>query len=411
MEGLSPGRPAYRRVCVVTTGRADYGPLYPLLHELRQAPGIDLRIVVSGAHLSSRFGKTWTIVQDDGFHIAAMVDMLLAEDDPVALTKSMGVGLIGLASALDAIRPDLIVVLGDRYEIMLVAQSALLRNTPLAHIAGGEITEGAFDDSIRHAITKFAHLHFVATEQFRQRVIQLGEDPGRVWTVGALGLDALRCRTLLRRADVETRLGYRLTYPTLLATYHPATRGGAPADAAEELVQALDAFPNATVVFTDVNADPGGQAVADIINAWAGPRANRVHVHKTLGSTLYLSVLSLADAVVGNSSSAIIEAPAVRTPTVDLGERQHGRPKADSVIWCPEDRTAIREAIIKALSDEHRRRTSTAESPYGDGYAAPRITNTLSTVDLGSLRVKRFHDLYRDPADHPERPRTDVEYT
>jgi UDP-hydrolysing UDP-N-acetyl-D-glucosamine 2-epimerase len=382
-----------RRVCVATTSRADYGPLYWLLHELHQVPEIDLRVLVSGAHLSSSHGNTETMLMADGLPIAARVDMLLAGDSPVPLTKSMGVGLIGLADALDAVDPDIQVVLGDRYEILLVAAAALMRGIPLAHIAGGQVTEGAFDESIRHAVTKLAHLHFVSTEDFRRRVIQLGEDPDRVWTVGALGLDQIRRRPLLERDELETELGHRLGDPTLLVTYHPATRGMSPVDGARELITALDRIPRATVVFTATNADPGGQAITKIIGAWTDANPTRAHVHSTLGSTRYLSLMREADVVVGNSSSGLIEAPALHTPTVNIGDRQRGRPTAAAVISCPESAPAIVDAIGCALTPEFRQLAVSTTSPYGDGHAAPRIREVLANVDLDGVLTKRFHDL------------------
>jgi UDP-hydrolysing UDP-N-acetyl-D-glucosamine 2-epimerase len=367
--------------------------LYWLLHELRGAAEIDLRVLVSGAHLSSRHGNTATTVVADGFPVAAKVDMLLGDDAPVPLIKSMGVGLVGLADALESIDPDIQVVLGDRYEILLVAQAVLMRGIPLAHIAGGQVTEGAFDDSIRHAVTKLAHLHFVSTEDSRRRVIQLGEDPDRVWTVGALGLDQIRRCPLLERDELEDQLGHRLGVPTLLVTYHPATRGTPAADGARELVAALDSVPDATVVFTATNADPGGQVIAEIVNGWASERSDRAHVHSTLGSTRYLSLVREADVVVGNSSSGLIEAPALHTPTVNIGNRQRGRLVAASVITCLESSRSIAATIARALSPEHQRLAATTTSPYGDGRAAPRIRQILSSIELDGLLTKRFHDV------------------
>lgn len=393
MTGLQPTTEHPRRVCVATTARADYGPLYWLLHELHEAPEIDLRVLVSGAHLSPRFGETWKTIETDGFPIAAKVDMLLASDDPVSLTKSMGVGLMGLADAVARIDPDVLVVLGDRYEVMLVAQAALMQGIPLAHVAGGQVTEGAFDESIRHAITKLAHLHFTSTEEFRRRVIQLGEDPERVWAVGAVSLDNVRRRALLDRTQLEADLGHSLGTPTMVVTYHPATRGAPPAAAAQELVRALDALPEATVVFTEPNADPGGRAIAEVIHAWAAGRPERAHVHTALGPTRYLSLMREADVVVGNSSSGLIEAPALHTPTVNLGDRQRGRPAAASVIACRETADAITQAIGRALSPEHQQLAAETTSPYGDGRAAPRIREVLFGIDLDGLLMKRFHDL------------------
>lgn len=394
-----------RRICVFTGTRAEYGLLYWLLRELDAADDVELRLLVSGAHLAPAFGLTQRVIEADGFRIDAAVDMLLASDTAVGMAKSMGLGVIGFADALDRLRPDLLVVLGDRYEALAVASAAVLAQVPIAHVHGGELTEGAVDESIRHALTKLACLHFAAAEPFRRRILQMGEDPSRVHTVGAPGLDALLRAPLLSREELAQGLGVPLPSPLLLVTYHPVTLAEEGPDAAlGALFAALDAFPEATVLITGPNADAGGRRIAAALSAFAaaaaaaaaGHRPGRVSVHTSLGQPRYLSALSHADVVIGNSSSGLIEAPAVGTPTVNLGTRQQGRLRAESVIDCDETAPAITAAVKRALSPSFRARLPGVRSPYGphtEGGASCRIAQVLRSVDLEGIAVKRFRDL------------------
>jgi UDP-N-acetylglucosamine 2-epimerase (non-hydrolysing)/GDP/UDP-N,N'-diacetylbacillosamine 2-epimerase (hydrolysing) len=386
-----------RRICVFTATRAEYGLLQPLLGELADAPDVELQLIASGTHLSPEFGLTYRQIERDGFRIDAKVEMLLASDTAVGVTTSLGLGTIGVAHALDRLRPHVLVVLGDRYETLSAAQAALIARVPVAHIHGGEVTEGAFDDAIRHAITKMAHLHFAAAEPFRRRIIQLGEDPALVHTVGAPGLDTIRTLPLLDRPAVEAELGVCLPTPSFLVTYHPATLSPTPPDkAVAALLDALDAFPHAGVVLTRPNADPHGRTISDAIDAYAAARRERVAVFTSLGQLRYLSTLKHVDVVVGNSSSGLIEAPALHTPTVNVGDRQRGRLFADSVVSCGETSDEIAEAIRTTLSPGFRARLPAVRSPYGDGQAAPRIAEILRTADLDGIVGKRFHDLGRE---------------
>lgn len=383
-----------RRICVVTGTRAEYGLLYWLMREIRADDALELQVVATGMHLSPEFGLTASVIEADGFRIDERVEMLLSSDSPVGISTSIGLGVIGMAGAFDRLRPDIVVVLGDRFEVLAAAQAAMVARIPLAHIHGGERTRGAIDEPIRHAVTKMAHLHFVAAEPFRRRVIQLGENPKRVFTVGAPGLDHLVRTPLLDRAELEAELGIALGRPTLLVTYHPATLDtGGPASAMTELLRALDELPEATLIFTCGNADTDGRVINTMIDDYVARHPTRAHAFFSLGQKRYLSTLRQVDAVIGNSSSGIIEAPAAGIPTVNIGDRQEGRPRGASVIDCPADHQAIVRAIRTALSDEFRDIARSAERPYGGGDVARTIRDLLRQADLDGIIKKEFFDM------------------
>ncbi len=391
-----------RRICVVTGTRAEYGLLYWLLHELKRDPDLELQLVACAAHLCPEFGMTVERIEADGFTIDARVEMLLAGDSRVAMAKSTGLGTIGFADAFARLEPEVVVILGDRFEMLAAAQSALLMDIPIAHIHGGEITAGAVDDSIRHAITKMATLHFTAAEEFRRRVIQMGEPPERVFNVGALGLEHLRRTTLLDRGRLEDALRFELESPLFLVTFHPVTRGEEdPRSALEELCHALEAFPEARIVWTFPNADAGGRTVRQRIEQWAATRPHRVLLTASLGQQRYLSLLKLADVVIGNSSSGIIEAPAVGTPTVNIGSRQQGRPQAASIINCEAGQKAIEAAIKQALTPDFRHRIQSQKTAFGRGKSAAAIILQIKKEKLVELSQKPFYDL-PDIVEKPE---------
>jgi len=377
-----------RRICVFTATRAEYGLLRPVVAELVADPGVEVRLLVAGTHLATGHGDTVREVEADALAPFERVEHVLASDTPVGVATSMGLGLIGVAGALDRLAPDLLVVLGDRYEALAAAAAAHLARVPVAHLHGGESTAGAADDAFRHALTKLAALHLVAAEPFRRAVLALGEDPARVHVVGAPGLDALRTLEPLDRATLERDLGLALRDPVLLVAYHPATLGEPPAAGVAALLAALDRTPAATVVLTGPNADAGGGAVAERLAAWAAANAGRARLVASLGTRRWGSLLRLAAAIVGNSSSGIIEAPAVGLPTVNVGARQAGRPRAASVTDVPAEAGAITAAIAQALSPAGRARAAAAVSPYGDGRAAGRIARLLARADLAGLAVK-----------------------
>ncbi len=389
--GVAEGR---RRVCVLTGSRAEYGLLRWTMSEIADDPALQLQVAVTGAHLEPKFGMTAERIEADGFAIDARIPMHLDESSPLSVSRSMAAGLAGIAEALDRLRPDILVLLGDRFEIHAAATAAMVARIPIAHIHGGEATEGAIDEAIRHAVTKMAHLHFVSAPAYRDRVIQLGEAPDRVFVVGAAGLDNLERIELPDRPALERELGVELGGGFLLVTYHPATlAAGDPAGGVAELLAALDEFPDLRVLITGTNADPGGDRVRDLISGYARAQPARVMLRESLGTRLYLGAMRAAAAVVGNSSSGIIEAPALGIPTVNLGDRQRGRLRAASIIDCAETRIAIAAAIATALDPKFLGAFDRSATPYGRPGAAKRIRDVLRDVRLDGILMKSFYDL------------------
>ena len=383
-----------RRICIVTGTRAEYGLLYWLMQEIADAKDLTLQIVATAMHLEPAFGHTVDQIRNDGFTVDAEVPMDLAQDDAASIARATGRGVIGLADAFERLKPDVVVLLGDRFETLAAATAAALMRIPVAHIHGGEISEGAIDDAMRHAITKLSHLHFVAAEVFRGRVIQMGEAPERVFTVGAPGLDHLVRRGLPDRAAVAARVGHPLDRPLFLVTYHPATLGEAdPAVDLEELLAALDRFTDAVIVFTKANADAGGRAINARLEAYVTANAGRAVLVASLGSEFYFAALKEAAVVIGNSSSGLIEAPAAGTPTVNIGIRQDGRPRSASVIDCVDQRDAIEAALRRALEPAMEQTLGSQTPAYGRaGNASRQIFERLRSTPLDGILVKRFHD-------------------
>jgi GDP/UDP-N,N'-diacetylbacillosamine 2-epimerase (hydrolysing) len=381
-----------RRICVLTGTRAEYGLLKWLMQEIRACPGLELQVIATGMHLAPEFGLTYREIEGDGLRIDRSVEMLLSSDTAQGLTKSMGLGLIGFAEALHELRPDVLVLLGDRFEILAAAAAALIARVPVAHLHGGEASEGAFDDSMRHAITKLSHLHFVAAEPYRRRVVQLGEDPERVFLVGGLGIDAIRRIRLMERTELEASLGFQLGKRNLLVTYHPVTLADSPSSAQmAELLAALDTLQDTKLVFTMPNADTEGRELMAMVERFVASHAN-ASAYVSLGQTRYLSCLRHVDGVVGNSSSGLCEAPSLGTGTINIGERQRGRLKAASVIDCEPRRDAIVAALKQLYSPEFRAALGSVRNPYGDGGAVAKIVQVLRSVSLDSLVKKSFHD-------------------
>lgn len=381
-----------RKVAVFTGTRAEYGLLYWLMKDLQASAHLELQVIVSGMHLSPEFGETWKQIEQDGFSIDAKVEMLLSSDTPVGVVKSMGVGTLGFADSLDRLRPDVLVVLGDRFEALAIVQAALIMQIPVAHLHGGEITEGAYDDAIRHALSKMAHWHFVAAEPYRRRVIQMGESPERVFNVGAIGLDHLRRSPKMDIAQLAESLEFALRSPYLLVTYHPVTAlDESPQQSFIALLDALDKFPQHQIILTYPNADNGGRAIIPLLEAYAQRQPERVLAIASLGFRRYLSAVSMASAVVGNSSSGIIEVPAFGIPTVNIGVRQKGRLAAGSVLHCEPNAEAIERALRQALSKEFADSSKNTVNPYGQGNAAEAIVSVLEHFD-GTFH-KSFHDL------------------
>lgn len=385
-----------RKIAVVTGSRAEYGLLYWLIKEIHESSDLQLQLIVTGSHLSPEFGYTASQIEQDGYPVAAKVEMLLSSDTPVGIAKSMGLGVISFADALDRLKPDLMVVLGDRYEILSAVQAAMVANIPIAHIHGGELTEGAIDEGIRHAVTKMSHLHFTAAEPYRQRVIQLGEQPDRVFNVGAMGMDNIVKMKLLSREEFEQSIGFRLGKTNMLVTYHPVTLADPSKDAFSSLLHALDQFPDAKIILTKPNADTYGRKLIRQIDDYAKANPERVYVSTSLGQLKYLSAIQHVDVVVGNSSSALIEVPFFRKPSVNIGERQKGRLHGESVISCGSSVDEIADAIHQALSSEHLEKTRKAPLLFGTGGASQKIVKILKQVDTERLIQKKFYDVTFD---------------
>jgi len=378
-----------RKVAVVTGSRAEYGLLYWVLHDLQQAEDFELQLIVSGMHLAPEFGMTVKVIEQDGLPIARKVEMLLSGDSAGSVAKSMALGLIGFSEALEQLAPDVLLVLGDRFEILAAVQAAMLHNIPIAHIGGGDTTEGAFDEAIRHAITKMSHLHLVTHEQSAQRVWQMGENPEHIHVVGNPGLDNLRRLKLLDKPALEAALGAPLGAKNLLITFHPVTlQPGEERQQQQELLKALAELPSDIHCwFTLPNADTGGRTLAADLQQWAAGRAN-VHLFASLGQLRYLSLMAQVDMVLGNSSSGLYEAPSFKKPTVNIGERQRGRLAAASVIHCEPSAASIDDALFRAWTMD----CSAVVNPYGDGHSTSRIMQALREWPISAeLLKKRFH--------------------
>jgi UDP-hydrolysing UDP-N-acetyl-D-glucosamine 2-epimerase len=383
-----------RKIAIVTGSRAEYGLLRPVIAEVQDAPELELQLIATGMHLSPEFGSTWREIESDAVPIAARVEMLLSSDSAVGVTKSTGLGMIGFADAFARLQPDVVLLLGDRFEIFAAATAAMLAAIPVAHLHGGETTEGAFDEAIRHSITKMAQLHFVAAPPYRDRVIQLGEDPTRVFEVGGLGVDAITRVERMSRGEIENELGVDLGSRSLLVTFHPVTLDPRSARAQfQALLEALEeSEPNATLIFTMPNADTGGRELMGLVEEFVARRP-RAHVFTSLGQRRYFSLLAQVDAVVGNSSSGLLEAPSFRVGTLDIGDRQTGRLKAASVVSCEPDRQSIAEGLRALRAPSFIASLADVANPYGSGGAAVAIVDVLRNVPLEGLVKKRFFDL------------------
>ena len=383
-----------RRICIVTGTRAEYGLLKSLIGLVRDADDLDLHLVATGMHLSPEFGMTVKEIEADGFHVDDRVETLLSSDTEVGVGKAVGLGVISFSELFARRRPDVLVLLGDRFEILAAATSALLARIPIAHIHGGETTEGAVDEAIRHAVTKMAQLHFVAAAPYRDRVIQLGEAPERVFLVGGLGTDAIASFAPLSRTELEEDLDFRFGERSLLITFHPPTLdGGQEVEQMQALLDALAQIgPDVGLLFTMPNADAGGRKLSDMISDFVASRPN-ARLFASLGQRRYLSCLRQVSAVVGNSSSGLAEAPSFGIATVDIGDRQKGRLKASSVISCLPETAAILAGVHRALDDDFRASLNGTINPYGDGGASKAILATLRDVSLDMLIKKSFHDI------------------
>lgn len=379
-----------KRICVLTGTRAEYGLLSWLIKAIHDDPDLELQLVVTGMHLSPAFGSTYRVIEEDGFVITDKVEMLLAGDTPLSVAKSMGIGVMGLADVFDRLKPDWLIVLGDRFELLAAVQAALILKVPVAHINGGDVTLGAFDESIRHSLTKMAHVHFVSSERARHRIRQMGEDPNTIHNVGFLGLDNIKRMVFLSQKEVEERLQFKFHDKNILITFHPITLDTVSSTVqVGEVLQALSRLGKEYgLIFTKTNADPEGQRINQLIEEFVKGHDNAV-VHVSLGQELYLSTLKCVDLILGNSSSGIFEAPFLQTPTVNVGDREKGREQVSSVINCE----PTQSDILRAIKEAHAVDTKKIVSPFvGEGSLG--VLRVLKGIkDPKTLLKKRFYDL------------------
>ncbi|MDN5290055.1 MAG: hypothetical protein PWQ06_294 [Anaerophaga sp.] len=386
-------------ISILTATRAEYGLLKPIIAKLNAEEAFDVRIVATGAHLSSEYGLTYREIEKDGFTIDEKIEILLSSDTAASVSKSMGLAMIEFSSYFERLKPDLLVVLGDRYETLAVAVTAMNQRIPIAHLYGGEATEGAIDDAIRHAITKLSYLHFTSIEPYRKRIIQLGEHPDRVYTVGAIGIENILNEKLLSREALARELGISLTAPYAVVTFHPVTLEAQSAEAQiQALLEACQAYQDLNFIFTKANADAEGRKINQMIDAYAQANAH-IFAFTSLGMLKYLSALKYAALVMGNSSSGLLEAPSFGVPTINIGDRQRGRLQAESVLNCEPDQAQIKEAMDLALGDAFGARAKMAVNPYGDGHTSDRIVAVIKkymTGDNGTDGIidlkKKFYD-------------------
>ena len=383
-----------KRICVITGSRAEYGILRSLLKEIKKTPGLFLQIIATGSHLSRGFGFTYREIEEDGFFINEKIRIVSSSDTAVAVSKSMGLAVIGFAKAFAKLKPDMIVVLGDRYEIFAAAGAACVARVPVAHIHGGERSEGAIDDSFRHAITKMSHLHFTAAEEYRKRVIQMGEHPSRVFNVGSLALDTIARMRFISKEKLEKQLGLTFSKPTFLVTYHPVTlEHNTSGRYFKTLLDALDELKNVKCIFTYANADTNGRIINSMIEEYVAQKPEKAVAFPSLGQLRYLSAMKNVDAVVGNSSSGIIEAPSFKIGTINIGDRQKGRMKAPSVIDCKPTKESISWAFNKLFSPDFQKSLGKLQNPYGSGGVAKKIIDILKK-DLPFNGIKKeFFDI------------------
>ena len=383
-----------RKICIVTGSRAEWGLLSGLARKITDDPELELQIIATNMHLSPEFGLTYRDIERQGFRINRKVEMLLSSDSANATGKSVGLATIGFADAYEELAPDMLLVLGDRYEILAAVTAALFYKIPVAHLHGGEVTEGAYDDAIRHAITKMSHLHFTSTEEYRRRVIQLGEQPERVFHVGAIGIDNIRHIALLDKKVLEEQLDFPFDRKTVLVTYHPETLDAIPVEEQfRNLLEALDDRQDIRILFTLPNSDTGGRIIVRMIEEFVARNKQRARAYTSLGQLRYLSALRFVAAVVGNSSSGILEVPSFGKPTLDIGNRQKGRLAANSVVHCGVSGAEISEGLNRVLSDAFAKQTACVQNPYEKEDSALEILKILKNYPLDGIVQKTFYDI------------------
>lgn len=383
-----------RKICVITGTRADYGLLYWTMKALQADESVDLSICVTGMHLSPEFGLTYKKILDDGFIINEKVETLLSSDTTVGVSKSIGLGTISFSEVFERLNPDLILVLGDRYEIFAACTAAMISRIPIAHCHGGEATEGLIDEAIRHSITKMSQIHFTSTEEYRNRVIQLGEQPKNVYNVGALGIENINKLKLLNKSEFEDSIKFKLNKINFLVTFHPVTLDNSSAEEQfKQLLIALDKVQSTNIIFTKPNSDTDGRVIIQLIDAYVKNNSHKAIAFTSLGQLRYLSAMQFIDVVVGNSSSGLIEVSSFKKATINIGDRQQGRVKATSVIDCGTDNKDIEKAIEKALSEGFLEDLKSSNNPYGDKNSSIEIVEVLKSIDLNGIIKKQFYNL------------------
>ena len=385
-----------RKICVITGTRADYGLLYWLLQEIKKDKGLELQLIATGMHLSPEFGSTYKEIEKDGFEIDDKVEILLSSDSEVATTKAVGLGCIGFSDSFNNLNSDMVVVLGDRFEILSASIAAMMARIPLIHLHGGETSQGAIDEGIRHSITKMATYHFPAAEEYKNRIVQMGENPKRVFNYGMAGLDHIYKLDLLTKEELEKKINFKFDNKTAIVTYHPVTLEKNNEGQIDNLLEAIKQF-DLKVIFTKSNADSGGRIINKKIKKFVNKNSNKHIFIDNLGQVKYLSTLKYVDLMIGNSSSGLLEAPSFKLPVVNIGDRQKGRIKADNVIDCNYDKTNIKKAIKKALSIKFINKIENIKNPYDkfeDGNTSYIIKEKLKNLNLNSEVLKKeFYDI------------------
>ena len=384
-----------KKICVITGTRAEYGLLRPLINRIKEDKDLKLQLIATGMHLSPEFGLTYKEIEEDGFIIDEKIEILLSSDTSRGISKSMGLAMIGFADAFARLKPDIVVVLGDRYEIFAAASTAMVSRIPIAHIHGGETTEGAFDEAFRHSITKMSYLHFTSTEEYKNRVIQLGEDPDRVFNVGAIGIESIKTLKLLGKEELEGSINFKLDKKFIVITFHPVTlEENTSKEQFGELLLALDKLQDTKFIFTKANSDTDGRIINKMIDDYVNKNKEKSVAFTSMGQLRYLSALQYTDLVIGNSSSGIVEVPSFNIPTINIGDRQKGRTQSDTVINCEPTIDSIIEAINFGFSDEFRKKIRRSKNIYGDGNVTGRILYVIKdSLGKGIDIKKKFYDL------------------
>ena len=382
-----------RKICVVTGSRAEYGLLFWLMKEIEFEKDFELQIIATGMHLSPEFGLTYKEIEKD-FKIDKKIEMILSSDTSIGISKSMGLAQISFAESYEELKPDILVVLGDRYEIFSAVIAAMIAKIPIAHLHGGEITKGAFDDAIRHSITKVSHLHFVANEKYKDRVLQLGEHPDRIFDVGGLGIENIKRLKLLSLAEFQDSIDFELNSKNILVTFHPVTLEKFTASKQfQELLNAIDDLEDTNIIFTKTNSDTDGRIINYMIDEYVSAKTDKSVCFTSMGQLRYLSALQFMDAVVGNSSSGLTEVPSFNIGTINIGDRQEGRIKAKSIIDCDSNKKSICNGFKKLYSQKFQESLKNVINPYGDGCASKKIVRILKRETLDNIMKKSFYDI------------------